>query len=128
MKTANKYLHSRFTHQLSGQRYKNQRRIQAAVLNPKLKGALNEDLSRDISPPPTGAQYEGSASSPHIKPEYLQTRIRSPSNIMRAKTINTQQAHAEIPIIQGQTFTQTQKPSTVQHSRRFKSQQPGTGA
>lgn len=43
--------------------------------------------TRALSPDSQGASYIGGASSPHIKQEYLDTRIKSPSNAMRAKSI-----------------------------------------
>ena len=35
----------------------------------------------------TSVQYNGGVNSPHIKPEYINERLKSPSNIMRCKSI-----------------------------------------
>ena len=48
----------------------------------------------------SGASYAGAASSPHIKPEYTNQRLRSPSNIMRARSIG-QNAGNNMPQIEG---------------------------
>ena len=65
------------------------------------------------------AQYAGAISSPHIKPEYINERMNSPSNMMRAKSIGPDPN--QIPIILGQGIVQPgnvpDKPGTTENGR-----------
>lgn len=57
--------------------------------------------------------YDGNISSPHIKPEFINERLKSPSNMMRAKSRGPDLK--QFPCVQGTTIA---KQTTVLDSQK----------
>jgi len=68
----------------------------------RYQNRLNQHMrqSNGVSENATSVIYSGTAVSPHIKPEYLESRSKSPANAMRAKSMRP--SISSLPMVQGQ--------------------------